>query len=125
VIDFQSHSVIKLSACDFGEVEPLVVPLYVEGERTLAAAKGIRDFVVFTDKRLICVNVQGMSGKKKDFSSLPYSKIQGWSIESAGQLDRDSELELWFSGLGRVHLEFSGQFDLGYIGRLVSWAVLK
>ena len=125
MIDFESHSVIKLSAADFSVVEPLVVPLYVEGEQTLSAAKGIRDFVVFTDRRLICVNVQGLSGKKKDFTSLPYSKIQSWSIESAGHFDRDSELELWFSGLGKVHLEFSGKFDLGYIGKLISWAVLK
>lgn len=125
MIDFQSHSVIKLSACEFGAVEPLVKPLYVDGEQTMSAAKGIRDFVVFTDRRLICVNVQGMTGKKKDFTSLPYSKIQTWSIESAGHFDRDSELELWFSGLGKVHLEFAGAFDLGYVGKLISWAVLK
>jgi hypothetical protein len=62
VIDFASHTVIELSACDPRLIEPQVAPLYVDGERTMSAAKGIRDFVVFTGKRLISVNVQGMTG---------------------------------------------------------------
>jgi hypothetical protein len=50
-----------------------------------------------------------MSGKKRDFTSLPYSKIQAFSIETAGTFDLDSELDLWFSGLGKVRLEFKDQ----------------
>jgi hypothetical protein len=61
----------------------------------------VRDFVVFTDKRLIAVNVQGMTGKKRDFTSLPYSKIQAFPIETADSFDLDAELDLWFSGLGK------------------------
>jgi len=73
--------------------------------------KGMRDSVVFTNKRLIAINVQGLTGKKRDYTSLPYSKIQAWSIETAGRFDLDAELELWFSGLGRVRLDFKGQVD--------------
>jgi PH (Pleckstrin Homology) domain-containing protein len=45
----------------------------IPDEKMLAVFKAVRDFVVFTDKRLIAVNVQGMTGKKRDFSSLPYN----------------------------------------------------
>ena len=84
----------------------------------------MRDYVVFTNKRIIAVNVQGVTGKKKDFSSLPYSKIQAFSVETAGTLDLDSELELWFSGLGRVKFEFSGSSDIVKIGHLIGNSIL-
>lgn len=54
----------------------------------------MRDYVVFTNKRLIACNVQGITGSKKDFTSLPYSKLQAFSIETAGTLDMDAELTL-------------------------------
>ena|SRR5450631_1442353 len=78
----------------------------------------MRDSVVFTNKRLIAINVQGLTGKKRDYSSLPYSKIQAWSIETAGRFDFDAERELWFSGLGMVHLDFKGQVDIRTTGKL-------
>ena len=53
-----------------------------------------------------------------------YSKIQAWSVETAGRFDLDAELELWFSGLGRVRLEFKGQVDIRTIGRLIGDYVL-
>ena len=84
----------------------------------------MRDFIVFTNKRIIAVNIQGMTGKKRDFTSLPYSKIQAFSIESAGTFDLDAELEVWFSGLGKVKFEFKGNADLAYINKLVGTYVL-
>ena len=86
--------------------------------------KGARDSVVFTNKRLIAINVQGLTGKKRDYSSLPYSKIQAWSVETAGRFDLDAELELWFSGLGKVRLDFKGQVDIRAIGQLIGTYVL-
>ncbi|PWU45308.1 cytoplasmic protein [Micromonospora globispora] len=86
--------------------------------------KAVRDFVVFTDKRLIAVNVQGITGKKRDFTSLPYSKIQAFSIETAGTFDIDAELDLWFSGLGKVRLEFKGGSDIRQLGHMVASYVL-
>ena len=80
--------------------------------------------MVFTNKRIIAVNVQGVTGKKKDFTTLPYKKIQAFSVETAGVLDLDSELEMWFSGLGRVKFEFSGKVDVAYICRIISNFVL-
>ena len=55
--------------------------------------------------------------KKTDYGSLPYSKIQAFSVETAGGFDRDSELEIWLSGLGKVKLEFGADVDIRGIGR--------
>ncbi len=92
----------------------------MDGETVIAGFKAMRDYVVFTDKRLIAVNVQGMTGKKQDFSSLPWSKIQAWSVETAGNSDLDAELDLWFSGLGRVRLEFKGQAEIQGLSRTIA-----
>ena len=57
-------------------------------------------------------------------SSLPYSKIQAYSVETAGVFDIDSELELWFGGLGKVKLEFVSRTDVPAICRMISEFVL-
>jgi hypothetical protein len=124
VIDFSNGSVFKLSPCGLDEIAPAVAPLIVPGEQFVASFKAVRDFVVFTDKRLIAVNVQGITGKKRDFTSLPYSKIQAFSIETAGTFDLDAELDLWFSGLGKVRLEFKGSADIRQLGQMIATYVL-
>lgn len=124
MIDFQNGSLFKLGLCRPEEVLPLVQPMFIADETLLVATKGIRDFVVFTSKRIIAINVQGMTGKKKDFTSLPYSKIQAYSIETAGTFDLDAELELWFSGLGKVRFEFKGNFDVNYLNNLIGSHIL-
>jgi PH (Pleckstrin Homology) domain-containing protein len=67
--------------------------------------------------------VPGMTGKKREFTSLPYRKVQVSSIETAGTFDLDSELDLWFSGLG-VRLEFKGQVDIRHLGQMIASYVL-
>ena len=124
MIDFSSGSVFKLSQCNPQDVAGDVAPLLVPGEQLHFAFKTVRDYVVFTDKRLVTVNVQGFSGKKKDFTSLPYSKIQAFSVETAGTFDLDAELDLWFSSLGKVRLEFKGASDIRRIGQLIATYVL-
>ncbi|SCG44561.1 PH domain-containing protein [Micromonospora inositola] len=98
--------------------------LLIPGEEMLSCFEAMRDFVVFTNKRLIAVDVQGISGKKRDFTSLPYSKIQAFSVETAGSFDLDAELDLWFSGLGKVRLEFKSSCDIRAVGQLVATHVL-
>ena len=120
MIDFANGSVFKLKQCDPQEIAPAVAPLLIQDEHGVAAFKAMRDFVVFTNKRLIAVNVQGMSGKKRDFTSLPYAKIQAFSIETAGTFDLDAELDLWFSGLGKVRLEFKGNADIRQLGQMIA-----
>jgi hypothetical protein len=124
VIDFQNASYLKLGQIDYSEVAAQIDPLLVEGERGYVAYKGMRDFVVFTSKRIIAVNVQGMTGKKKDYTSLPFARVQAFSVETAGTFDLDAELELWFSGLGKVKFEFKGRTDVAYLNKLVAHHVL-
>jgi hypothetical protein len=124
VIDFQNGSVFKLQQRDVEQFAAELEPLTVQGEHLVAAFQGVRDYVVFTDKRLIAVNVQGITGKKRDYTTLPYSKMQAFSVETAGTFDLDAELEMWFSGLGRVRLEFKGRVDIRYLGQLLAHYVL-
>lgn len=124
MIDFQNAKVFKLRQGDVSDVMPLVEPMLVEGESVFAAFQGIRDRVIFTTKRIISVNVQGITGKKKDFTSLPYGKIQAFSVETAGTFDLDCELELYFSGLGKVKFEFANGFDIVSFNRILSSYVL-
>lgn len=70
------------------------------------------------------INVHGLTGKKRDYTSLPLSKIQAWSVETAGAFDLDSELELWLSGLGKVRLEFEGNVSIRHISQLIGHHVL-
>lgn len=122
MIDFENGNVFKLKKSDGSgkEVEPLLIP----GETVIGSYKGIRDSVTFTNKRVITVNVQGMTGKKKDYTSLPYSKIQAFSVETSGVFDMDSELEMWFSSIGSVKFEFTGNSDIVRIGQAISSFIL-
>lgn len=72
--------------------------LLCEGERIERAYKLIRDKWVFTNKRLIVQNVQGATGKKKEYMSIPYGSVERFSIETAGTFDMDSEMKIWFKG---------------------------
>ena len=120
MIDFEKAKVFKLSKSKKFTNEKLITPLLVPGEEFIAEYSAMRDFIVFTSKRIIAVNVQGLTGAKKDFTSLFYSKIQAFSVETTGTFDLDSELELYFSGLGKVKFEFNGDNDIIEIGRLIS-----
>ncbi len=124
MIDFKNGSVFKLSKCHKPVHTDSVQPLLIAGEEIISEYMAIRDYVIFTNKRIIAVNVQGITGKKKDFTSLPYSKIQAFSIETAGVLDLDSELELYFSGLGKVKFDISGSNDIAEIGKHISEMIL-
>ena len=62
------------------------------------AFKVVRDLFVFTDKRLILVDKQGLTSRKVDYLVVPYRAITSYSIETAGTLDMDSELKIWTSG---------------------------
>ena len=124
MIDFQNGTYVKLGPVDPQSLAAELESLLVQGEQVHLAFRGMRDSVVFTDRRLISINVQGLTGKKRDYTSLPLSKIQAWSVETAGTFDLDSELELWFSGLGKVRLEFKGNVNIRHISQLIGHHVL-
>ncbi|MGF1672899.1 MAG: PH domain-containing protein [Rivularia sp. (in: cyanobacteria)] len=72
--------------------------LMIEGENIHKAFKLIRDLIVFTNKRIILIDKQGMTGKKTEFLSIPYKSIKYFSKETAGNLDLDAEIKVWISG---------------------------
>lgn len=124
MLDFKNASFLKLKPVSDSTFSSVINPMLVPGEEIMGTFQSIRDGVVFTTKRIVAVNVQGLTGKKKDFTSLPYSKIQAYSVETAGVLDLDSELDLWFSGLGNVRFEFTSNADVAGICRMISERVL-
>lgn len=98
--------------------------LLLEDELVVDPYKSMRDGVVFTTKRIIAANVQGLTASKKDFTSLPYKNIVAYSIEISGTFDLDSELEIHFSSLGKVQFEFTGKTAMVEISKLTSAQVL-
>lgn len=113
-----------LEAIEIDEAAPAVAALLIPGERIVLGFKTIRDVIVFTDKRLITVDVQGIGGKRRDLSSFPYSRVQTFSVGTAGRLDVGAELELWFSPLGKITLGFKGRYDVAALCQIVAGYVL-
>ena len=88
MIDFKNGALIKLSKTSDKAAKD-VLPLLINNEEIIGCYKGVRDYVTFTTKRIISVNVQGITGKKKDFTSLPYSKIQVSAHFTTNQLSHE------------------------------------
>ena len=72
--------------------------LLIEGEQIERAFQLVRDMFIFTNKRFIMIDKQGMSGKKVEYHSIPYRAITHFAVETAGGFDRDAELKIWLSG---------------------------
>lgn len=102
-----------------------VTQLLVQGESAVAAFKTFRDSAVFTTKRLIVRDAQGITGKKVEIYSLPYSAINMWSSENAGRLlDVNAEIELW-TRAGHIKIKLGKGADVRRLDSLIAWAVLK
>ena len=93
----------------------------------ISAFKTIRDQLIFTNKRIISVDVQGLTGTRKSYTSLPYSKIQFFTIQTPGfaEIIPDAELNIMFTNGFTERFEFKGNVDIGRIGRMISQYVLE
>ncbi len=99
--------------------------LLVAGETAVAAYKTFRDTAIFTNKRLIVRDAQGLRGKKVEIYSLPYSSINMWSTENAsGFLDFSSEVELW-TRAGHIKVKLQKGVDIRKFDMLIANALLK
>lgn len=127
MINFNKDSVFDLKPISVSDVIGEVNGLLIDGEEIACAFKTIRDQLIFTNKRIISVDVQGITGKRKSFSSMPYSKVQFFAIQTPGfaELIPDSELVLTFSNSFTAKFEFKGDTDIGKIGRMISAYVLE
>lgn len=91
------------SEVDISAIQNDYARILANNERIEKAYRLIRDMFLFTDKRLILVNIQGINGKKVEYHSIPYRAITHFSIETAGHFDLDAELKIWISGTGYSH----------------------
>jgi hypothetical protein len=95
--------------------------ILVDGENIECAYQIFRDKWVFTDKRLIMLNVQGVTGSKREYHSLFYKSITHFSIETGGTFDGDSEMKIWLSGSTAPFVkEFSKGVDIRSIQKMLA-----
>ncbi len=112
------------------EVEPAEIRerfghALIDGEEVLAAFRSLRDTAFLTNYRFVLVDVQGLTGSKVSFESVPYRSITRFAVESAGTFDVDSELRIWVSSaLGPLTLKVSRNADPAAIQRLLAGLVL-
>lgn len=97
--------------------------LLVGDEQAVASFATFRDSATFTTKRLIVRDAQGLTGKKVEIYSLPYSAINMWSSENAGKLDWNAEIELW-TRAGDIKVKLGKGADIRRLDSLIAWAVL-
>ncbi|MCH5208881.1 MAG: PH domain-containing protein [Oscillospiraceae bacterium] len=126
-VNFNQNSVFNLKPINIDGVRSEVNGLLINGEEIVMAFQTIRDQLVFTNKRIISIDVQGITGKRKSFSTMPYSKIQYFAIQTPGFLELipDAELFIMFSNSFTAKFEFKGDVDIGKIGRMISEYVLE
>lgn len=95
----------------------------VQGEQAYAAYATIRDVAVITNKRILVRDAQGVTGKKVEIYSLPWSSVCMWSCENAGTIDINSEIELW-TKIGHLKLKLGRDVDIRKLDQLISYFVL-
>jgi len=71
--------------------------LLLENENIEMGFKLIRDTFIFTNKRLILIYIQGVTGSKTEYLSVGYKSITRFSVETAGTFELDAELKIWIS----------------------------
>lgn len=114
--------VVKLGFFGFdneGRENQLFEDFLSKNEEILLSYKGVRDELVFTQKRIIMMNTQGITGKKKEFRFFHYNKINSYAIESSGVFDFDSEIKLVIGSI-QYEFELGKNIDVMQIGRLLS-----
>ncbi|MEF2552249.1 PH domain-containing protein [Aurantimonas sp. A2-1-M11] len=112
------------SDADVEAVEADLAPILLPDEPVELAFQVVRDLLVFTDLRLIMVDKQGMTGRKRHIQSLPYRSITMFAIETAGSFDADSEMTLWVSGQPPITRPLSRRADIAGIQRALAQGVL-
>ncbi|QMU28886.1 PH domain-containing protein [Adhaeribacter radiodurans] len=101
-------------------------PLLVDGENLEKAFKILRDMLVFTNKRLLIVDKQGLTGSKIEYLSIPYKSITRFSKESGGMFDLDAELNIWVTGQAEpIKKEFRKDNNINQVYQLLSTFILK
>lgn len=108
------------------ELEKELAATLVEGETVVKGFKIVRDMFIFTDKRLLLIDKQGMSGKKVEYHSILYKSISHFSVETGGTFDLDAELKIYISGNSQpIQREFKKGTDIIGVQKMLAQFVLK
>ena len=111
---------------DIRTVQGDLEAILTEGEVIVKAFRLIRDFFVFTDKRLILIDKQGITGHKVQYHSIPYKSISHFSVETAGTFDMDAELKIYISGnMTPFQREFKKGADIKGVQKTLAHFILK
>jgi hypothetical protein len=114
------------SEIDPQKIQAEFAQILASGEKIEKAYGLIRDLFVFTDKRLVLVDKQGLTGSKIEYHSLPYRSITHFSIETGGHFDLDAELKVWVSGTAEpIKKEFNKRLSIYEVQRVLASYVLK
>ena len=114
------------SKIDPAKIQQEFAQILVAGERVEHAYQLIRDYFVFTDKRFVIVDKQGMTGSKVAYHSIPYRSITHFSIETAGSFDLDAELKIWISGApAPFQRQFNKKLSIYEVQAVLASYVLK
>ena len=114
------------SEVNIQEVQKDYANILAPAESIEKAYKLIRDMFVFTNKRLILVDKQGITGKKVEYHSIPYKSITHFSIETAGSFDLDAELKIWLSGMQQpIQKQFNKSLNIYELQSVLASYVLK
>ena len=114
------------SEVDAKEIQRDLEAILVEGEQIVKAFRLIRDMFIFTDKRLILIDKQGITGKKAEYHSIPYKSISHFSVETAGTFDMDAEMKIYISGnMTPIEREFKRGADIRGVQKTLAQLILK
>ena len=125
-ISFNEDSVFNLRQIPLEHVRDDVDSIMTSGEVYVMAFQTVRDQLVFTNKRIISIDLQKLTGKRRTFTSMPYSRIQYFSIETPALIEifPDSRLSVVFTDGVTAVFEFKGRIDISKIGRAISEYIL-
>jgi len=100
--------------------------LLINGEQVELGFKLFRDVFMFTNKRLVLIDVQGLTGSKVEYKSMPYKNISRFSLETAGTFDLDAELKIWISSENTptVSKKFNSTIDVYEVQRYLAEKVM-
>ncbi|WP_206498395.1 PH domain-containing protein [Rhodococcus sp. KRD175] len=114
-----------------GKVDPVAAHqeysrLLGGGEQIHAAYQLVRDAFLFTNRRLLMIDKQGLTGKKVEYHSVPYRSITHFAVETAGTFDLDAELKIWISGNAvPIQKQFTKQVDIYEVQAILSHFVVS
>ena len=124
MIDFNNKPILNFKSVSIKEGELAVDAILIDGEEIIACFAAMREKVVFTNKRIITLTKVGLTGNKTDYTTLPYSGIQAFSIETHGDFDSDADIELVLSGLGTIRFELKEGSNIQYLCKIIAKHIL-